>query len=913
MNTPNFVGRKSDLIQIEEQLLDVMTERTRVLLVEGIAGMGKSRLIEEIEARAKLHDMKTAVGRCYEDMAYPYAPFRSLLMYFEEEELLDDSGSSFLHLLTGREVLSSDVLTAGNTKPEKRLFMNVTQAVITLASRRPLVFIVEDLHWADPSTLDLFDYLIFALAQESSIRLFLIGTYRPVEPESRLGNLLRRLRAEDVARWLELSGLDEMETRSFLEEMGVRRPTQQLVQIVYETTQGVPLFIQEAVDYLTRSGSLEEQDGYLTTTPSALESIQMPQTLSDAIESRVQSLPALHLNILSLIALIDYRVEPDQLLALEIASESELSTAIQVGVAYGILVDDDSQLRFGHPLVQRAISARLLLEERQQFHFQIALSLQNLYSDELDSHIFEITNHLIEARGLVDSHTALSWFRRAAEQAFSMLAWSDSVRYYERVVELLDSALDISAQYRAEIYYRLGLAHYRNQDRGPALAYFDQSEQAYRELDDIQGLAQAVIWQSLLRFLQDALPVGEMPDIDHIEDILDTLGDSNPELSGELVVILSQVYRQARQSQIADSLARQAINLGHLANNDRICAAAYNALGLAYINSLQVQDAVQNWQESAVYASRTDDLRQYSLALLNLPLGLNLRGELQEAESQALKGCEVARSIQDWGGYSKGLSHLASIAISKGEFRAAERYADQTLPMVERSRYQWGGFRAMQAGSCAMAMRGLWEAAENYLDILIEPGRIFPSPGHFEQVLVRVFRQLIRSYRQMDFDENIPALAEELMTVVMSDTYSLTPLCAMIELGERVFEPNIVEYPAQMVSEFAKRGVYFSSGWVFLLPRLLGTVAVLNEEWQQAELYFQQAERISIESGSPTQLGLTYYSYARMIMLKWEGATNYSEASEMIEKAISLLHEYDMIPYAQEAIKLRDVINNHLK
>ncbi len=240
MNVPNFVGRESDINLIEEQFLHVMTAQPRVLLIEGIADMGKSRLVEEIASRAKRHDMRIAVGRCYEDMAQPYDPFRSLLVHFEEANLLDDSGSSFLRLLAGRATHAAEVLTADGSRPEKRLFMNVAQAMITLASKGPLVLIVEDLHWADPSTLDLFDYMAFALAEDASVPLLLVGTYRPTKRESRLGWLLERLQIERVVKSLALSGLDESETRHLLRELRVRRATQQVVQMVHQATHGIP-------------------------------------------------------------------------------------------------------------------------------------------------------------------------------------------------------------------------------------------------------------------------------------------------------------------------------------------------------------------------------------------------------------------------------------------------------------------------------------------------------------------------------------------------------------------------------------------------------------------------------------------------------------------------------------------------
>src|SRR6266571_7199596 len=96
--------------------------------------------------------------------------------------------------------------------------------------------------------------------------------------------------------------------------------------------------------------------------------------------------------------------------------------------------------------------------------------------------------------------------------------------------------------------------------------------------------------------------------------------------------------------------------------------------------------------------------------------------------------------------YSLGLSHLASVAAARGDFDAVERRTHETMVMVSRSRYPWGGFRSLLALAYARAMRGAWAEAEDALDILAEPGHVFEEPGPVIEAFARVFRQLLRAY-----------------------------------------------------------------------------------------------------------------------------------------------------------------------
>jgi hypothetical protein len=104
----------------------------------------------------------------------------------------------------------------------------------------------------------------------------------------------------------------------------------------------------------------------------------------------------------------------------------------------------------------------------------------------------------------------------------------------------------------------------------------------------------------------------------------------------------------------------------------------------------------------------------------------------------------------------------------------------------------------------------------------------------------------------------------DLMQVVGTDTYSLAPLCALVELSDLGLAPTIAEPPFQALSRVAAQSVLFSSGWMFLLPRILGVAASVNRRWDEAEGHFQAAIAVASSSKARPELGRTYLDYARM-------------------------------------------------
>lgn len=905
MRAAQFVGRQAQLEELEQHLIHVISGQPRVILLEGIAGIGKTRFLDQIRCMAAEQGFQVSFGRCDETLTQPYAPFADLLPRFEAEQPLDDTDIDRLIELLDRSTLSLQLGIVEHAESDKlRLMMTVTRAITILALRTPMLIMVDDLHLADQSSLDLFSYLAFSLAEHRTTPLLLLGSYRPVPSASHLSHLLSQLRHEAVVREIEVPGLNEAETRAMLRELGVRQPAQQLVRAVWETTHGIPLFVEEVVNQLMRRGALYTQSGSLLVRHRALEALTLPPSLSDAIAVRVQALSPVHQRVFTLAACLGEAFTIEQLQAIGQVGDVVIQEAIEAGVTHGVLRHETGRFRFAHALIRDAFVARLDAEARQRRHLQIAQALEEVYADALNAHILEIAHHMVAAGGLADARATMRYARQAGDQAFTIYAWEEAVKYYEAAIQAAESMGGVAPQERAALYYQAGFTHYWNQDAGPAQDRLEQASTIYRTLGDVSGLAHALIVQTQLGFMYALLPYGVLsPYVEPLNHVIDTLGDTEPSLRGHIMAVLSQAYRHARETERAIGVAQRALDLGMEARDDYLCARAHDSLGLAYLERLHVEASISSWQAALTYLQRSDDLFLRSQALIHLPLALNLQGDLEDAATIALEGIDVTLLRQDWAGYSKGLSHLASIAVCKGEFRVVEQHAEETMRMVERSRYPASGFRALQALACAFALRGHQTEAEQALQRIVEPGCLFEFPSRFEQVLVRVFHQLILAYQSIALTEHIASLADDLAEVVRYDTYSLAPLCAMIELGRQTFNPYITEKPAIILAAALERGVLFTSGWCFLIPRVLGIAAVMHEDWEQANDYFQRAMDVASETKAWPELARSYLDYARMKLLIGD-FEDPALVSDSLQEAQKLFHELDMIPHAQLAFHM---------
>jgi tetratricopeptide (TPR) repeat protein len=370
---------------------------------------------------------------------------------------------------------------------------------------------------------------------------------------------------------------------------------------------------------------------------------------------------------------------------------------------------------------------------------------------------------------------------------------------------------------------------------------------------------------------------------------------------------MSDAYSTAQQQDKAKELAQRALEIGQRLQNDRLRAYAYFVLGVAQSRSLHVQEGVECFQKALTLAHCSDDLVLQDWPLTRLPVSLMRLGRLQEVEEVGQKACDLTRQYQDWGAYSVAVSALTSAAVARGDFAAAERRAHETMLMVSRSHYPFGGERALYALACARTLCGNWSGAEAALDTLIEPGRVFREVGPVVQTTARVLRQVVHTYAGIAA-ASPAALGIDAMLSAQIDTFALDPLCALVELADLHHTPALAERPYQALLRTIEQGVLFSIGWVCLLPRVLGVAATLHHQWDIAETHFQTAIEVALRLEARLEIGRTYLDYAYMLVAR-DGKSDRPHASALVDQARALLTALGVRPLARRAAELTQVLH----
>ncbi len=645
--------------------------------------------------------------------------------------------------------------------------------------------------------------------------------------------------------------------REFLKSLGLPRPSHQLLSTIHHITRGLPLFIQEIVNHLIQKGNLQERKDHFVANYASIAMVSLPQDIQSAFAIRVKNLSETCRQTLTTASVLGEHFSLDRLDIVSNLHIEELLDALEEELHQRLIFEEEEAFQFSHALIRQAFYKELSAVRRRRIHLKIAQALEQMDETSVDEYLLEIAYHLVEAGNQAEPSQLVRYARRAGHQAFSIFAWSDAARYYEAALGAA-KALDMSPQDMAELHYLAGLSHYRNTDVGPVLDHYDKAINLYRISGNIRELAKTLVEQTVTHITLSSIPLGTLADLQPLQEMLEKLGDDEPALRGRIATVMSQSYRIARQPEEARLMAENALEIGQSIQDDYLCADACTSLSLAHFNGMDVQAAFNSLKTAQMYASRTTDLILQSWPIGRLPLSQALLGNLHEAEESALQSVDFTIQTQAWGENSLAHSHLASIAVAKGHFEIAKQRAHETMLMVDRSLYPWGGMRALPALACACAMLGQATEAKEALDTLAEPGRLFASPDPVTQHFASTFRFLSSLYAEQPLHVSIESLSDNLLSVVSSDTYSLAPLCALIEIGAYTNTTAVIDNPYNLLLQALQGGALFTTGWIFLIPRILGVADACYQRWDKSAVFLLEAIEQATRADAKPELARSY-------------------------------------------------------
>jgi DNA-binding SARP family transcriptional activator len=829
-----WVGRHATLRRLREQAEAAGGGETGLVLVSGEGGIGKTRIVAELAQRMPAFEV--LYGRCDEEGLFPFGPWidmlRPRLARMPQDELAElvRGAPELARLLPEiRDRLPGLVALpdAGDPDTQRRqLFGAVVAVVRRIAARAPVLMIVDDLHWADRSSL----LLARHVAGEPSLgRVLIAATFRDSElqPGHPLPDLLAELeRVREPARF-RLEGMDEREVAQLIgggaEEAAVAA--------IHAETGGNPFFVKQLARHLEEVGRAG-----------------VPEGVRDVIAARVGRLPGDAGRMLGIAALIGRDFDLDLLERVAGVPEDELLDVLDAAVRGALLTEVPStpgRYSFAHALLRTALEAGLSATRRARTHLRIAEAIEHLHAGRPEPWLGELARHF-GAAGPQAADRAVAYAERAAAQAAHGLAYDEAARLLADAVLLRrrDGHAEPAALARLEA--KLAAAQADAGQWEAARGSYERAAAAARTAGDADAFARAALGHAGGTWEQYG--VQDTENVALLEEALRRLPAADSQMRARVLAriavhrsFLAQVPEDEVRA-VADEAVAMARRIGRGWPQDQTLAAALTGAlharwrpGRAAERLDLAAELIELTEEHGAITCAADAHVWRAGALLELC-------RLDEADVHLARHAELADAAQQPALLIHRDGMRSMRAALEGDYARGAQIASEMFERGDREQADGRGLTPIHA-----QLHGT-----NMLSLLNERGELGPHAPLFERLAAQIAPPgWLPALAWAHVQAGRPDAARALIAAMSADGFATTPrdsnfVARIAQVAHAVIELGDAELAARVEPLLAP----LSEFWVVLGPSActlgpvaysVGALRLLLDRPQEAAASFELA------------------------------------------------------------------------
>jgi tetratricopeptide (TPR) repeat protein len=660
-----FVGRVAEFASLRSWVDEARAGRGSLALISGEPGIGKTRLAQETAGYAAGAGMRTLWGACWPGEGAPsFWPWIQILRSYAREA---DAAALIARSAPAEDLahLVPELIPAPPDRAEQaldpdqqqfRMFDSLATVFRKAGEAQPLLFVVDDLHWADPSSVAFLDFLAREIRD---IRALLIGTHR----EQRMGpdHALVRL-PHDVHR-LRLRGLSLPDTARLILAATGHDPGPPVVEATHRRTGGNPFYIREVAHLLEASGG------------------EIPSTVREAVSAGLKTLSGPILQTLSASSVAGAEFEA-AVIAHAIGEQPDVVRAqLDDAVAEGVVVEKRrlvGRYAFSHSLVRETLSDQLSPASRADLHGRLGEAIEAVAGANLDGRLGELSHHFLNGRP-EDGAKAVEYSRRAGERALKQHLYGDGLEYLARALEVVEDESQ-----RLMLTLSLGDAAVRAGEWPRATDAFMAAAELARRLERPEELARAALGlgAGLGGF---EVRLFDQRQIDLLEEAIAALPVADSSLLAWIMARLSVALSYAGSEERRVDLSKEAVAMARRVGDPPALAYALSTYCDAIATPEHLDERLEASAEMVRLAREAGDreleLLAHRFRVESLFQAGDIPGLDAEIEAYARLSEVLRQPLSQW--YVP--LFRGARALMEGRFKDSERLAAQALEMGERA------------------------------------------------------------------------------------------------------------------------------------------------------------------------------------------------------------------------------------
>ena len=895
-----FVGRQRELSGLVGALDEAIGGRGQLALVAGEPGIGKSRLAEELIARAQTRGARVLVGRCWEAGGAPaYWPWvQSLRTYVRECETaqlrteLGAGAGDLGQVIPELRERFPDLPELPALDPEAarfRLFDAAVEFLRSASRSQPIVLVLDDLHAADASSLLLLRFLARELA---SMRVLIVGAYRDIAPtpSDPLTEMVAAVAREPVTNRFTLTGLSKRDVEQYVQLTTSETASPGLVTTLHTETEGNPLFVGEMVRLLEAEGGLEGPLRQLRAGERRL-----PDTITEVISQRLRRLTPSCRRMLAQASVLGGEFGVRELAAVSETEEGAVLEGLDEGPTARVLTDAPSlgRVRFSHMLVRDTLYEGLAPSRRRAAHLRAGEILQRFYATDAKPHLAELAHHFCQALPSGDPARAADYAEQAGHRAIALLAYEEAARLYGLALHALNLQAGETAQKRCELLIALGDAQARAGDEPAARQAFLQAVEIAEHAGLSVLLAEAALGYGG-RFVWSRA-YGDVHLIPLLEAGLQAVPTDHAALRARLMARLSGALRDYPARERRASLSAQAVAIARDLGDPATLAYALDGRYCAIMWPDTAPERVELANEIVELSHQVGDHERAIMgrlyrALANMELGRMSEVE-PELEITAAQAAQLRQPAQLW----MSTASRADVALFQGRFEEARLLITEAFSLGERAQSRDSVLSHRLQLFVLYRETGIGEDIEA---LIADAVSRFPARPVFQCALTYLDADQGRSSRAQ---EALEQLAAQDFAAIQRDNEYLFSLAFLADVAGALDDVRTAQVLYDLLLPYADLNACnldeIATGSV---SRSLGVVAAAASRWETAFQHFEAAVRHNTEMGAWPWVAHSRYDHGRALLAR--GIPNDSqEAQQLLSQAAAAFKRLGMTPWVRRA------------
>lgn len=696
-----LVGRDREWARLLTVLDGVGEGSGRTALLAGEPGAGKTRLAQESALALRDRGFLIAAGSCLETrQAVPYFPFLDVLPRLAAAHSRLGLGN------TGAWPYLDRLLSGGGTgldveqAEEERVRRDVGAFIAALSRVAPVAILLDDLHWADASTLELVHHLARQLRVE---RVFILATYRDVEVrhDQALELVIRALRRDELSEVIPVRRLDPAGTAALVAaSFGSESVSTEFSELIHGQTEGNPFFVQQVLRALVERGDVyREGDGW---GRRELDTIEIPESIRSAVGERVARLPEASRTLLPAAAILGQRFEFEDLQAVSGLGENDLEAALDAAVTSGLVRSgpDDTYV-FEHALAQQTLLSELPARRRRKLHGLAGAAIAPR-AERDPGRAAEVAFHLLEADEPLE---AARWSLVAGRHAEQLVALAEAEDQFAKAAALAEEAGD--ARLHGEALTRLGTVLGRRGSSEAAVATLERAQAALGAAGDTD--AQAFALAEMAKNLMVSRRGGEIGE--RLEPFLAGAGSKLSQAArAALLTSLARGAQSVGQTERILAFAAEAVAAAEAAANTTLRIEAMTRLAFAVQFSEGAEPSAAIMREAIELIDETVSLDVRAVLHNNYAWACFTLGDFTENAVHRRIGAELSDRYANPASRAFGHAMVAQAEYYLGNLREALAIGRLAVSLLADAGPSWHGHYATgQLGATLVALDELEE------------------------------------------------------------------------------------------------------------------------------------------------------------------------------------------------------------